>query len=87
MGQLSIVDFVLVLLVSNAVQNAMVGQSTSVPGGLVAAFTLILLNMGVSLQTQGLSVHSVLAITGLLLFIVAAAEAAARFSLRRVAAG
>ena len=51
-----------------------------------AGFFAILLNMGVSLQTQGMSVHSVLAITGLLLFIVAAAEAAARFSLRRVAA-
>lgn len=31
-GQLSIVDFVLVLLISNAVQNAMVGDNTSVPG-------------------------------------------------------
>ncbi len=44
-GQLSIVDFVLVLLVSNAVQNAMVGPDTSLMGGLVAAVTLILLNL------------------------------------------
>ena len=35
-GQLSIVDFVLILLVSNAVQNAMVGPDTSLAGGLVA---------------------------------------------------
>ena len=44
-GQLSIVDFVLVLLVSNAVQNAMVGSDTSLLGGIVAACTLILVNL------------------------------------------
>lgn len=43
-GQLSIVDFVLVLLVSNSVQNAMVGTDTSLAGGLVAAVTLIAVN-------------------------------------------
>lgn len=43
-AQLSIVDFVLVLLVSNAVQNAMVGSDTSVEGGVVAAGTLLLIN-------------------------------------------
>lgn len=43
-GQLSIVDFVLVLLVSNSVQNAMVGSDTSLAGGLVAAVTLIGVN-------------------------------------------
>lgn len=44
-AQLSVVDFVLVLLVSNAVQNAMVGPDTSLAGGLVAAVTLILVNL------------------------------------------
>jgi len=44
-AQLSIVDFVLVLLVSNAVQSAMVGSDTSVVGGLAAALTLIALNV------------------------------------------
>jgi uncharacterized membrane protein YcaP (DUF421 family) len=44
-AQLSIVDFVLVLLVSNAVQNAMVGSDNSVEGGLVAAGTLLLINV------------------------------------------
>lgn len=43
-GQLSIVDFVLILLVSNSVQNAMVGSDTSLAGGLVAAVTLIAVN-------------------------------------------
>ena len=44
-AQLSIVDFVLVLLVSNAVQNAMVGPDTSLAGGLAAAVTLIFVNL------------------------------------------
>jgi uncharacterized membrane protein YcaP (DUF421 family) len=44
MAQLSIPDFVLVLLISNAVQNAMVGNDTSLTGGLIAAATLIVVN-------------------------------------------
>jgi uncharacterized membrane protein YcaP (DUF421 family) len=44
LSQLSLLDFVLILLVSNAVQNAMVGNNTSLAGGLVAGVTLILLN-------------------------------------------
>lgn len=47
-GQLSIVDFVLVLLVSNAVQNAMVGSDSSLLGGIVAAMTLILVNLALT---------------------------------------
>jgi uncharacterized membrane protein YcaP (DUF421 family) len=47
-GQLSIVDFVLVLLVSNAVQNAMVGNDSSLVGGIVAALTLILVNLALT---------------------------------------
>ncbi len=43
-GQISPHDFVLILLVSNAVQNAMVGSDTSLSGGLAAAATLIALN-------------------------------------------
>jgi uncharacterized membrane protein YcaP (DUF421 family) len=45
LSQLSLVDFVLVLLVSNAVQNAMVGNDSSLLGGLVAAGALILVNV------------------------------------------
>lgn len=44
-SQLSLVDFALILLVSNAVQNAMVGNDSSLLGGIVAAATLILINV------------------------------------------
>ena len=43
-GQLTPFDLVLLLLISNTVQNAMVGPSTSRVGGLVAAATLVMLN-------------------------------------------
>lgn len=42
--QLSVIDLVFILLISNAVQNAMVGQNTSLAGGLVAAGTLFVVN-------------------------------------------
>lgn len=48
LGQLTIPDFVLILLISNAVQNAMVGDNTSLLGGLAAAGTLLVINIGVS---------------------------------------
>jgi uncharacterized membrane protein YcaP (DUF421 family) len=41
LGQLSAFDFVLLLVISNAVQNAMLGPDTSLVGGLVAAFILL----------------------------------------------
>src|SRR3954468_13896337 len=44
-SQLSLLDFALILLVSNAVQNAMVGTDTSLLGGNIAAFTLIAINV------------------------------------------
>lgn len=43
-AQLSVIDFVLVLLIANAVQNAMVGDDTSLLGGVVAASALFLVN-------------------------------------------
>lgn len=43
-AQLSIIDLVFILLISNAVQNAMVGTDTSLPGGLCAAGTLFVIN-------------------------------------------
>jgi uncharacterized membrane protein YcaP (DUF421 family) len=42
LGQLSVFDLVLLLVIANAVQNAMVGPDTSVAGGLVAATVLLL---------------------------------------------
>jgi uncharacterized membrane protein YcaP (DUF421 family) len=44
LAQLSVLDLVFILLISNAVQNAMVGSDTSLQGGLIAAGTLFLLN-------------------------------------------
>ena len=44
LAQLSIIDLVFILLISNAVQNAMVGSDSSLAGGLVAATTLFLIN-------------------------------------------
>ncbi len=43
-AQLSVADLVFVMLLSNAVQNAMVGPDTSLTGGLAAAATLFLVN-------------------------------------------
>lgn len=42
--QLSVSDLVLILLISNAVQNAMVGPDVSLSGGLLAALVLFILN-------------------------------------------
>src|SRR5438067_2025902 len=37
-------DLVVLLIISNAVQNAMIGPDTSLMGGVLAAITLLLLN-------------------------------------------
>ncbi len=47
-GQMTPFDLVVILLIANAVQNAMVGPDTSVPGGLIAAGVLIVANYGVA---------------------------------------
>jgi len=47
-GQIGIFDFVLILLIANAVQNAMTGPDVSLEGGLVAAATLIVVNLVVA---------------------------------------
>jgi uncharacterized membrane protein YcaP (DUF421 family) len=44
LGQMTPFDLVLILLISNAVQNAMVGPDNSILGGLAAAATLLVLN-------------------------------------------
>jgi uncharacterized membrane protein YcaP (DUF421 family) len=43
-GQMTPFDLVLLLLLSNSVQNAMTGPDTSLAGGAIAAATLLLLN-------------------------------------------
>ena len=48
-GQLAPFDFALILLIANAVQNAMVGSDTSLVGGITAAIVLLALNYGLGL--------------------------------------
>ena len=43
-GQLAPFDFALILLIANAVQNAMVGPDSSLVGGLSAATVLLVIN-------------------------------------------
>lgn len=44
LAQLSVVDLVFILLISNSVQNAMVGSDASLHGGLLAALSLFVIN-------------------------------------------
>ena len=44
LAQLSVIDLVFILLISNSVQNAMVGSDTSLSGGVVAAASLFIIN-------------------------------------------
>ena len=44
MGQMTVFDLVVLLLIANAVQNAMVGPDTSLTGGVLAAVVLLALN-------------------------------------------
>jgi len=47
-GQLSILELIVILVISDAVQNSMVGDNTTVWGGLVAVLTLLALDLGLS---------------------------------------
>jgi uncharacterized membrane protein YcaP (DUF421 family) len=51
MGQMGATEFVAVLLISNAVQNAMNGGDNSLAGGLLLAVVLICLSMAISFLT------------------------------------
>ena len=48
LGQFTLTDLVLILLVANAVQPAMTGPDTSLTGGLVIILTLFLANIALS---------------------------------------
>ena len=50
-GQLAPFDLVLLLVLSNAVQNSMNGGDNSLTGGLVSATTLVMLNYAVGYAT------------------------------------
>jgi uncharacterized membrane protein YcaP (DUF421 family) len=45
LGQMSPVDLVVILVISNAVQNAMTGGDNSLIGGIIAATTLVAMNL------------------------------------------
>src|SRR5438067_8518580 len=44
LGQMTIYDLVLIIVLANSVQNAMVGDDNTLLGGIVAATTLLILN-------------------------------------------
>ena len=44
LSQLNTADVILILLISNSVQNAMIGSNTSLYGGIIAVFSLFLIN-------------------------------------------
>ncbi len=48
LGQMSVLDLVVILVIANAVQNAMNGGDNSLTDGLVAAATLVVLNVAVT---------------------------------------
>ncbi len=52
LGQMTPFDLVVILLIANAVQNAMVGPDTSLTGGLIAAAVLIVLNYALAYVRQ-----------------------------------
>jgi uncharacterized membrane protein YcaP (DUF421 family) len=51
-GQLATFDLVLLLILSNAVQNSMNGGDNSLVGGLISAVTLVVLNHLVGIATS-----------------------------------
>ena len=51
MGQMNSQDLVVVLLLSNVVQNAIIGEDNSLIGGLIGAVVLVLVNAGLDRLT------------------------------------
>lgn len=47
LGQMTVFDLVVILLIANAVQNSMVGPDSSVQGGILAAAVLLVANRGI----------------------------------------
>lgn len=56
LGQMTPFDLVVILLIANAAQNAMVGPDTSVTGGLIAAAVLVTANYGLAAARERLPV-------------------------------
>src|SRR5438445_215637 len=60
LGQMTVFDLVVILLIANAVQNAMTGPDFSVQGGLLAAAVLLVANFALStLRLHGRSARPV----------------------------
>ena len=53
LGQMSLYDFVMVVILGNAVQNSMLGTDTTLGGGLVAALVLLAMNRGFNQLIRG----------------------------------
>jgi len=51
LGQMSAFDVVVLLMLSNIVQNAMIGNDNSVTGGFIGATTILVLNYGIARLT------------------------------------
>jgi uncharacterized membrane protein YcaP (DUF421 family) len=51
-GQMSVLELVVILVISDAVQNSMVGDNTSLWGGLVAVTTLLALDFSLKALTR-----------------------------------
>lgn len=58
LSQLNTADIILILLISNSVQNAMVGPDTSLSGGIVAALVLFVINFIIKKLTHKYKVVS-----------------------------
>src|SRR2546426_8794920 len=48
LGQMTVFDLVVILLIANAVQSAMVGSDVSIEGGVLAALVLLVANRAVA---------------------------------------
>jgi len=48
LGQMSSFDLVVLLIISNTVQNAIIGNDNSVTGGFIGALTILALNYGIA---------------------------------------
>jgi uncharacterized membrane protein YcaP (DUF421 family) len=53
LGQMSLYDFVMIVILGNAVQNAMLGTDTTLAGGLIAAAVLLVMNRAFNQLIRG----------------------------------
>jgi uncharacterized membrane protein YcaP (DUF421 family) len=51
-GQMSVLELIVVLIISDAVQNSMVGENTSIWSGLIAVTTLLAMDLGIKSLTS-----------------------------------